>query len=46
MKKEQKDICPECGGASWLATSQGPLCKNCGFIKGSNDNTPVLDKKE
>ena len=32
-KKEQKDICPECGGTSWLATSSGAMCKACGFIK-------------
>lgn len=40
-KKEQKDICPKCGGTSWLGTSQGAMCKACGFIKPSTNVIPA-----
>jgi ribosomal protein S27AE len=33
-KKEDKKVCPKCGGMSWLATSQGAMCKNCGYVQG------------
>jgi ribosomal protein S27AE len=40
-KKEKPNICPKCGGTSWLATSLGAMCKNCGYIKGQ---APVEEK--
>jgi ribosomal protein L37E len=41
--QNQEDICPKCGKASWLGTSNGAMCKNCGFIKGQ---APVQPKEK
>lgn len=35
--------CPECGKDNWLATSNGCMCKECGFVVGK---TPVLGESE
>lgn len=43
-KKEQEDKCPKCGCVNWLGTSQGALCKNCGYIKGQPPVYPEENK--
>jgi tRNA(Ile2) C34 agmatinyltransferase TiaS len=43
-KKEQEDKCPKCGCTNWLGTSQGALCKNCGYIKGQPPVYPEENK--
>jgi tRNA(Ile2) C34 agmatinyltransferase TiaS len=43
-KKEDKDICPVCGCGSWLGTSEGAKCKNCGYIKGQAPVQPEENK--
>jgi uncharacterized CHY-type Zn-finger protein len=32
MAKADKVICPKCGKNSWLATTQGMMCKECKYI--------------
>jgi ribosomal protein L37E len=36
-KKKQKEehICPNCGGKSWVTTTKGARCDNCGHLEGS-----------
>lgn len=43
-KKEEKDVCPVCGCESWLGTSEGAKCKNCGYIKGQAPVQPEENK--
>jgi ribosomal protein L37AE/L43A len=31
-KKETEQVCPYCGGKTFLGTSEGILCKTCGKI--------------
>jgi ribosomal protein L32 len=42
--QNQEDVCPKCGKSDWLGTSQGALCKNCGYIKGQAPVQPEEDK--
>jgi hypothetical protein len=41
MKKEVPNLCPVCGGNSWMATTLGTMCKNCSYVYGS---APVIPK--
>lgn len=43
-KREEKDICPKCGCANWLGTSEGAKCKGCGYIKGQAPVQPEEHK--
>lgn len=43
-KKEQPQVCPKCGGTSFMNTSEGIMCKNCKMIL--NDFTPITPKAE
>ena len=31
-KREKEQVCPYCGGKSFLGTSEGTMCKACGKI--------------
>ena len=31
-KNKSLEACPKCGKNVWLSTTQGPRCKNCGFL--------------
>jgi ribosomal protein L37E len=42
-KKEPENKCPVCGNEDWLGTTQGSLCKACGFVKGQ---APVQPKED
>ena len=43
-KKEVKKACPNCGGTSFMNTSEGVLCKTCKTI--INKFVPINDKCE
>jgi hypothetical protein len=43
-KQNDSEVCPKCGGSSWLGTSLGSMCKNCGFIKGQAPVQPEKDE--
>jgi len=43
-KKEKPQICPKCGGKSFMSTSEGIMCKDCKTIL--NDFTPITPKAD
>jgi ribosomal protein L37E len=45
-KKEIITVCPECGCKSWIATTKGQMCKQCGFTQGAAPFYALEDKEE
>jgi hypothetical protein len=45
MKCETPKICPQCGSNNWLGTTQGPMCKQCGYVDKSVD-APFVNTKD
>jgi len=43
-KKEKEEVCPVCGGKSFMSTSEGIMCKNCKYILGTF--APVSPKED
>lgn len=45
MAKKEEMVCPNCGGKSFLSTSEGIMCKECKTIVSTFAPLPKQDEE-